>query len=203
GYTLNATSASLRAATSATFTITPATATQLAFGQQPTYTPAGSTINPAVTVQILDANGNLVTGDNSDQVTIGLGANPGGASLSGTLTVTAHNGIATFSNLAVSAPGTGYTLAASSGALTGASSAAFNVMPGTPTHLGFVQQPTNAVAGAAISPAVTVQLLDTNNNTVTIDSTDAVTMAIGTNSGSGTLSGTTTVTVTNGVASFG
>ena len=60
-------------------------------------------------------------------------------------------------------------------------SAAFNVMPGTPTHLGFVQQPTNAVAGAAISPAVTVQLLDANNNTVTTDSTDAVTMAIGAN----------------------
>src|SRR5204863_135516 len=87
--------------------------------------------------------------------------------------------------------GVGYTLVASSGTLTGAASAAFNVMPGTPTHLGFVQQPTNAVAGAAISPAVTVQLLDANNNTVTTDSTDAVTMAIGANPGSGGLKSAT------------
>src|SRR5439155_1588025 len=161
-YTLKATSGSLGAATSAAFTITPGTASQLAFGQQPTYTPAGSTINPAVTVQILDANGNLVTSDNSDQISLALGANPGGGTLSGTTAVTVNAGVATFGNLSINKTGVGYTLVASSGTLTGAASAAFNVMPGTPTHLGFVQQPTNAVAGAAISPAVTVQLRDGN-----------------------------------------
>src|SRR4029077_15419581 len=107
----------------------------------------------------------------------------------------------TFGNLSINKTGVGYTLTASSGTLTGATSAAFNVLPGTPTHLGFVQQPTSAVAGAASSPAITVQLLDANNNVVTTDSSDAVSMAIGTNPGGGTLSGTTTVTVTNGVAS--
>jgi hypothetical protein len=202
GYTLKATSGSLGAATSSTFNIAPGTASQLAFGQQPTNTPAGSTISPAVTVQILDANGNVVTTDNSDAVTIGLGANPGGGTLSGTLTVTAQNGLASFSSLSISTPGTGYTLTATSGSLAGATSATFNVTQAG-THLFFGQQPTDTVAGSSISPAVTVQVLDSNNTVVTTDNSDNITLAIGTNAGGGTLGGTTTVTVSAGVATFG
>src|SRR5256885_9323824 len=96
--------------------------------------------------------------------------------------------------------GTGYTLGASSGGLTGAS-AAFNVTPGNATQLAFVQQPTNASAGVAISPAVTVQALDINENVAT-GFTDNVTMAIGSNAGGGTLSGNTTVNAAGGLATF-
>ena len=79
--------------------MTPAAATHLAFVQQPGNATAGAILSPAITVQLLDANNNVVTSDNSTQVTITLGANPGGATLSGTTTVTVHNGVATFSNL--------------------------------------------------------------------------------------------------------
>src|SRR5262249_25760399 len=127
GYTLAASAASLGGATSASFNITPRAASQLAFGQQPTNTPARTAISPAATARLLDANGNLVTGDNSDAVTIALGANPGGGTLSGTLTITANGGVATFSDLAISATGAAYTLVASSGSLTGSTSAPFNV----------------------------------------------------------------------------
>src|SRR5262249_4676948 len=60
-----------------TVTVSPAAASQLAFGQQPTNTAPGAVITPAVTVRVLDAFGNLVSGDNTDQVTLALGANPG------------------------------------------------------------------------------------------------------------------------------
>jgi subtilase family serine protease len=94
---------------SAQETVMPAAASTLAFVQQPTTTVAGTAISPAVSVGLFDAYGNLLTGDNSDTVTIGLGANTTGAALSGTKTVTASGGIASFSNLSINNVGS-YTL---------------------------------------------------------------------------------------------
>lgn len=112
---------------SATITVTAASPHHLRFGQQPTSTAAGSMISPAVTVLALDAYGNLVSGDTSDLITIALGTNPAGGNLTGTLTVTVQNGVATFRTLAVSREGSGYTLLATAGGLAGAISAAFSV----------------------------------------------------------------------------
>ena len=106
--------------------------TQLAFGQQPTATGAGSTISPAITVLVEDSLGNVVTSDNSN-VTLSLGSNPSGGTLSGTLTVAAVHGVATFNNLSINDPGGGYTLIARdtiSGSALTATSAAFTI--GTP-----------------------------------------------------------------------
>src|SRR5262249_11256717 len=80
---------------------------------------------------ILDANNNLVTTDNSDAVTLTLATNPSGATLNGTNPVTVSAGVATFSNLSVSLAGTGFRLGATSGTLTGATSASFNVTAST------------------------------------------------------------------------
>src|SRR5262249_10310236 len=112
---------------SSSVTVSPAAASQLAFGQQPTNVGPGATITPAVTVRVLDPYGNLVTGDNTDQVTVALGNNPGGATLGGTTTVTVSGGVATFADLSVSQAGSGYTLTASAAGLAGATSASFNV----------------------------------------------------------------------------
>ena len=172
----------------------------LAFAQQPTNTVAGVAISPAVTVQVLDQYNNLVITDTSN-VTVAIGTNPGGGTLSGTTTVAAVGGVATFSTLSINKVGTGYTLTAADGSLTGATSGAFNITPAAADHLAFLQQPTNAVAGVAISPAVTVQVLDQFGNLVTSD-TSNVTVAIGTNPGGGTLSGTTTVAAVGGIATF-
>ena len=145
-------------------------------------------IAPAVTVQVLDQYGNL-TADTSN-VTIAIGTDPGSGTLSGTATVAAVGGVATFSTLAINKVGTGYTLSASDGSLTGATSSSFNITPGVATQMAFGVQPTNTAAGASITPAVTVQVLDQYGN-LTAD-TSSVTIAIGTNPGSGTLSGTKT-----------
>jgi hypothetical protein len=110
-----------------TVSVCAAAASRLAFGQQPTSTTVNTAISPAVTVRVLDAFGNLVSGDNTDQVTVALGSNPGGGTLGGTTTATVSGGVATFANLSVNQTGTGYTLTAASGSLTGATSAAFNI----------------------------------------------------------------------------
>ncbi len=91
-------------------------ATSLAFGVQPSNATGGVAIAPAVQVQVLDGNGNTVTTGvgSTVNVTISLGANPGAATLSGTTTVAAVNGVATFSNLIINNGGTGYTLVATS-----------------------------------------------------------------------------------------
>ncbi len=86
--------------------------TQLAFGQAPTLTGANASMSPAVTVLVEDSLGNVVASDTSS-VTVALGNNPGGGALSGTLTVAAVKGVATFNNLSLNQPGSGYTLVAS------------------------------------------------------------------------------------------
>ncbi len=199
GYTLTAADGSLTGATSSTFNITPAAASQLAFGVQPTNTTAGIAITPAVTVRVLDQFGNLVTADTSN-VTIAFGTNAGSGTLSGTLTEAAVSGVATFSNLSITTAGTGYTLTAADGSLTGATSSAFNITPAAASQLAFGAQPANTTAGIAITPAVTVRVLDQYGN-LTAD-TSNVTIAIGTNPGSGTLSGTLTEAAVSGVATF-
>jgi len=112
---------------SATVAVSPAAADHLLFLQQPTDTAAGQTINPAVMVAVVDQFGNVLTGDNNDTVTLAIGNNPSGGTLSGTLTVTVVNGIATFSDLSIDLAGAGYTLHASATGLTGADSGPFTI----------------------------------------------------------------------------
>jgi autotransporter-associated beta strand protein len=99
---------------SAAIMVTPAAADHLVFLQQPTDTAAGQTIAP-VMVAVVDQYGNVVTSENSDTITLSIGNNPGGGTLSGTLTVTVVNGIAVFSDLSIDLAGFGYTLHATVG----------------------------------------------------------------------------------------
>src|SRR5256886_17286420 len=62
--------------------------------------------------------------------------------------------------------GTGYTLTASASGFAPVTSTAFDIIPGTATQLAFTVQPSNTVAGAAISPAVQVTALDPAGNPV-------------------------------------
>jgi hypothetical protein len=200
GYTLLASDASLGGATSTPFNITPAAAHHLVFGVQPSNAVAGVPISPPMTVKVLDRFDNLVTFDSSS-VTLAIANNPGGASINGSLTISASGGIATFSNVIVGGIGTGYTLSASDAALTGTTSTSFNVVPGAAHHLLFGQQPTTAVAGAPISPAVTVRVVDAYNDLVPTD-TSNVTLVIASNPGGAALGGTLTAAASGGIATF-
>src|SRR5207253_1873622 len=200
GYTLTANSGSLSGTTSTPFNITAGAATQLSFSVQPSNTVAGAAITPAMQVTALDGQGNTATGFTSN-VTVALGANPGSGTLSGTTTVDAVAGVATFRGLSINKAGTGYTLAASSASLTGATSAPFTITTGPASQLVFTVQPTSTTAGATITPAVQVTVQDAQGNTATGFSGN-VTAAIGTNPGGGALAGTTTVAAASGVAMF-
>src|SRR5438094_832245 len=96
-----------------------------------------------------------MTTDSSSSIGIAFGTNAGGGTLTGTTPVTVVSGVATFSDLSINKTGIGYTLKATKGALT-QTSTAFNITPGAATQLVFTQQPTTTVAGATITPAVTV-----------------------------------------------
>ncbi len=120
----------------ATYVVTPPpVATKLAFSVQPTSAGAGSAISPAVQVAVQDAIGTTVS-ISTASVTLAIGTNPGGGALGGAATTNAIAGIATFSNLSIDEAGAGYTLVASSGALTGATSAAFDISPGAAPDAG-------------------------------------------------------------------
>lgn len=99
-----------------------ASPTALQFSTQPSGVVAG--VPFSVSVTIVDGSGATVTAG-SFAVSLALAANPYGATLGGTLTVTSSQGVATFSGLTIDRQGSGFTLRASSGALTSATSAAF------------------------------------------------------------------------------
>ena len=82
--------------------------------EPPSSVVAGGTFS--LTVQVEDSLGNAVSGGT---VTVALGNNPGNATLGGTLTAPVVDGIATFSDLTLSQPGTGYTLTVTDSGIAG------------------------------------------------------------------------------------
>jgi adhesin/invasin len=121
--TLNA--APIVSTAAVTFTTTPAVG--LVFAVQPSTVVAGAAIAPPVQVVAVDGAGNPATAFQGN-VIMSLATNPVGGTLSGTLTVQAVNGVATFPNLRIDRAGTGYVLNAASGSLTPAQSAPFEVL---------------------------------------------------------------------------
>jgi len=191
--------AALACGKSATDPLPPgAAAAKLSFTVQPSSATAGAGIAPAVAIQ--DASGNTVT-NATGAVTVALGANPGGGTLSGTTTVNPVNGVASFAGLSMDKAASGYTLVASSIPLTSATSAAFTITPAAAAKLAFTGQPGGGTAGVALAPAVAVAIQDAFGNPVP-GATNAVTVALGTNPAGGTLSGTTMVNAVGGVATF-
>ncbi|MCK5712922.1 MAG: hypothetical protein KAI25_09410, partial [Hyphomicrobiaceae bacterium] len=95
------------------FTLT--TSYQLTFSTEPTTSYSCEELVNQPVVRLEDACGTLQSGDSTTQVEMTIGTNPGSATLLGTTTVTASSGVATFTDLQIAVPGTGYTLVASDG----------------------------------------------------------------------------------------
>lgn len=106
----------------------------LAFIDQPADAAPGTTISSAafdpdgdpVRVGLYDGAGNLRTGGAPIGVSMAIGNNPGGGTLSVPPSVPTSAGVATFSDLSIDQPGDGYTLVASAGTLS-ATSDPFNI----------------------------------------------------------------------------
>src|SRR5262249_49160063 len=103
----------------------------LVFIQPPTDTIAGGPFTPPNRVGAQDPLGNPVD-SSSATVHIAIATNPTSTTLHGTLDVAFVGGDASFDDLHVDAPGTGYTFVATAADLTDATSAAFDVLAGDP-----------------------------------------------------------------------
>ena len=140
-------------------------------------------------------------------VTVGLGTYTnnyaGSVSLGGTLTVTASNGVATFSGLTLSNTTAGYfySLYISGGGFGWAVTNTVLVTAGPAAQVAITAQPPSSVtAGTGFGLQAAIE--DAYGNVVTTDNSDVVTAALATNPTGTTLGGTLSATVIQGVATF-
>jgi hypothetical protein len=200
-YTLTATDGLLTSATSSSFTITAGAASKLAFTTQPGGGASSTAWATQPTVTVQDAYGNTVTSGTGStaSVTIAIGTNPGGGTLSGTATVSAVAGVATFGNLSINTPATGYTLTATSGGYTSAVSSLFTITAGAAASFT-ISNPGAQTAGTAFSVSITAK--DAYGNTATgYSGVKSVVFTGAASSPGGTApSYPASVTFTNGVA---
>jgi subtilisin family serine protease len=137
-------------------------ATQLVFTRAPGPAAAGAPIVPAVQVSVEDAFGNVVATSGAG-IDLALGANPGGATLSGQTHGTTLNGVASFTGLTLDKPSAGYTLVASAANLPAATSVPFLIAPAGGVAARIVITTGNqqtAPAGTALPTAYGVRVTD-------------------------------------------
>ena len=202
GYTLTATGRGLPQATSAAFNISVGTGNKLGFIVQPSSAVTGAGIAPSIQVAVQDNVGNTIPGA-TDAITLIISNNPGGGALSGTTTVSAVNGVATFPGLSINHVGTGYTLAALASGLSSTTSGSFNItQAGTVTSITS-DVPDPSVVGQAVNVAYSVAASAPGSGTPTgtVTVTDGVDMcfaavAAGTCALSFTTPGARTLTAT-------
>jgi hypothetical protein len=179
-------------------------ATKIGFSTQPSDSITGIpfTTSPVVTVQ--DSNNNTVTSYNSPvALTITSGTGATDAVLSGISNISAVGGIATFNGLSINKAAMGYTLTASSGALTPANSNSFNVI-GVPSKLAFTTQPSSSTTGVPFATQPVVAIQDSAGNIITNSSASVfLSITAGTGTEGATLSGViSNVSAVGGMASF-
>ncbi len=163
-----------------TLTVNPASVDHFDFDAISSPQAAGTAFS--ITMTAKDAYGNVATGFGG---TVNLSTT--GGTISPTTSGTFSSGVRV-EDVTVTLAGTGKTISANDGSGHTGTSGTFDVVAGAADHLVYVQQPTNATAGAVISPAVTVQLKDALGNDVP---TSGVSVGMTLSSGTGTLSGTT------------
>ncbi len=109
------------------------------------------------TVEAEDFYGNLATGFEGT-VTATLATNPTLTTLGGTVTATAFNGVAAFTNLLLNKPGNGYSLNVKGSSLSGDTTDTFDVIPGTAVSLVLLSEPpTTVTAGAGFDVTVAAE----------------------------------------------
>jgi len=154
GYTLYVSGGGYAWGFTSPITVTPAAATQLVITQQ---LPATVKVNSGFGFQasIEDQYGNVVT-TATNTVSVAFANNPTGATLGGTHTVTASQGLATFSGLTINKTGNGYTLQVTSSGLSSAVTNPINV-----TKTGKSPSPLSApVVTVAPDPLLAPLVLD-------------------------------------------
>ena len=198
--TLDFGSGTLLSAASNPIVVGAAAASKLVIQTEPSATAtAGQAFAVQPVLDILDANGNVESSDNTTQVTVSLAS--GSGTLLGTTTVTVKGGIATFTDLDDKTAGPITLSFSATDGLTAGPSNSILISPDAASQLAIGTQPSStATAGHAFITQPVVYEEDQYGNLETGDNTSVVTAALA--SGNGPLRGTTSVTLQAGVATF-
>jgi len=152
-----------------------------------------------LTVEADDTLGNLISSFNGT-VTVALANNPGGATLGGTLSVTASGGVATFSGLSLNKAAAGYALQVSASGIAGATTTAMTVTPAAAKQLVITPQPP---ASVVVNTGFGLQaFIEDAYGNVVASATNTVKVALATNPTGAKLGGTLSVAASKGVATF-
>jgi len=154
----------------------PAVATHVVFVTQPVAPRLSTQSLGSVMVAFLDGDGRVVASATSD-VQIALEDAGTGAVLSGTTSVTPHNGVATFSDLSIDKAGAAHRLTATASGLGSVTSQPFSITVGPATKLRFETMISQHTAGAPIQP-IMVCVTDAGGNPV-LTATHTITLTTG------------------------
>lgn len=179
---------------SPSFTVGAPAASQLAIAQQPGGAVSGLALTTQPIIEVRDASNALVTSSNASITAL---IATGSGTLAGTSTVTAVNGVATFTDLRINGSGA-HTLVFSASGLTSATSAAFTVAQ-TAASLSIQTQPGGATSGAPMLAQPVIRILD-NAGVLVTSATQTVTAVI--SSGNGRVVSGGSVNAVGGVATF-
>ncbi|MCB0421093.1 MAG: hypothetical protein KDD61_08855 [Bdellovibrionales bacterium] len=198
-------------ADSASFSIIHAPAAQLAFTTQPANpSVVGTSLLPVI--EIRDSYGNLVDSGIDSTANVTLNLQSGSGNLNGSVSVTAVNGVATFTAteaVNIDDVGTGKVLRATKADTSGsggttsvvADSNSFSIIAGAASQLVFVTQPADPT-GAGLPLLPVIEIRDANGFVVTTGADASAQITLSLQSGTGPLAGTVTLTAVNGVATF-
>ena len=161
------------------------------------YTASNTTGMTSFSAQILDANGNVITGNSTTTIT--LSRTSGSGSLGGTVVRTVTSGVATFTGITYTKAESPVVITATENSLGNATvSSGITVSPAAASQLVFTTNPSSSstsLIAFTVQPVVAVK--DPYSNTVATSS--VITLSL---NGTGTLGGTLTKAASSGVADF-
>lgn len=196
GKVITASSAGLTSAVSTSFQVSPGAPSQVVITTQPGGGVAGAAWAQQPVVELRDSFGNRAT-QSSASVSATLVDNAHGPIL-GTVTVSAVQGVVSFSGLGLVKAGTGRVLRFNSGTLPAVDSSSFVITPGPASRLAFIQQPVGAAVGSPFSTQPIVQIQDAFGNLVN----SSVVVNVALVSGGATLSGSRNIAASGGIATY-
>jgi parallel beta-helix repeat protein len=195
-YTIQASDGALLPATSTPVQVDPAAPAKLVYVNQPAALAAGA-VNPPLVVALTDAFNNIATNADAN-VTLAVAAGPPGATLDGTSTVAAVNGIAVFDSVSLTKAGR-YRFIASEGALSLATKL-ITIVPAAPANIAFAVAPANIIAGQQFAPRLKVAVADAFGNPA--PNGTPVTLSITTGPAGAAFVGRPVALTLNGIATF-
>jgi len=172
----------------------PPAAPTLEFSVPPGDRTAGTPFAPDVQVRVVDASGNTVT-TFTGSITVAISANPQNGTLAGQPTVAATNGVATFPDLSIDQSASGYTLEATAGGTTSATSPSFAILSGPSSMVVVAGNNQSGPVSAPVSVDPAVRLADVHGKPAV--GVTVIFFALG---GGGSVQGGWTYTDANGVA---